>query len=32
VEFSIDEAFIGEIIVAYSQERYLSDGLPDIKK
>jgi len=26
------EVFIGEIVAAYSEERYLTDGLPDIKK
>lgn len=32
LEFVIDQAFIGEIVAAYSEERYLTDGLPDIKK
>jgi flavin reductase (DIM6/NTAB) family NADH-FMN oxidoreductase RutF len=30
--FSIDEVFIGEIVAAYSEERFLTDGLPDIRK
>jgi flavin reductase (DIM6/NTAB) family NADH-FMN oxidoreductase RutF len=32
LEFSIDEVFIGEIVAAYSEDQYLTDGLPDIKK
>jgi flavin reductase (DIM6/NTAB) family NADH-FMN oxidoreductase RutF len=32
LEFAMDEVFIGEIVAAYSDERYLTDGLPDIKK
>lgn len=32
LEFSVDEAFIGEILTAYSEDQYLTDGLPDIKK
>jgi flavin reductase (DIM6/NTAB) family NADH-FMN oxidoreductase RutF len=32
VELSIDEVFIGEIVAAYSEDRYLTDNLPDIKK
>lgn len=27
-----DEVFIGEIIASYSDERYLTDGLPDLRK
>jgi len=32
LEFSVDEVFVGEIIAAYAEERYLTNGLPDIKK
>lgn len=32
LEFTVDEVFIGEIVAAYADERYLTDGLPDIKK
>jgi flavin reductase (DIM6/NTAB) family NADH-FMN oxidoreductase RutF len=32
LELPIDEVFIGEIVAAYSEERYLTDGRPDIKK
>jgi len=33
LEFSgIDEIFIGEIVEAYAEEKYLTNGLPDIKK
>jgi flavin reductase (DIM6/NTAB) family NADH-FMN oxidoreductase RutF len=32
VDFQIDELFIGEIIATYSDERYLTDGLPDLRK
>nr|MDO8082100.1 flavin reductase family protein [Candidatus Freyarchaeota archaeon] len=32
LEFSVDEVFMGEIVAAYSEERYLTNGLPDIKK
>jgi flavin reductase (DIM6/NTAB) family NADH-FMN oxidoreductase RutF len=32
LDLSIDEVFIGEIVAAYSEDRYLTNGLPDIKK
>jgi flavin reductase (DIM6/NTAB) family NADH-FMN oxidoreductase RutF len=32
LEFSVDEAFIGEIVGAYSEDQYLTNGLPDIRK
>jgi len=32
LEFPVGEAFFGEIVAAYSEERYLTGGLPDIKK
>jgi flavin reductase (DIM6/NTAB) family NADH-FMN oxidoreductase RutF len=32
VDLPINELFIGEIIAAYSNERYLTDGLPDLRK
>ncbi|WXG42106.1 MAG: flavin reductase family protein [Candidatus Freyarchaeum deiterrae] len=32
LELSADEVFIGEIVAAYSEDRYLTDGRPDIKK
>jgi flavin reductase (DIM6/NTAB) family NADH-FMN oxidoreductase RutF len=32
VELPSNSFFIGEIVGAYSEERFLSDGLPDIKK
>jgi len=32
VDFPTNEFFIGEITAAYSDERYLTDGAPDIKK
>jgi flavin reductase (DIM6/NTAB) family NADH-FMN oxidoreductase RutF len=32
VDFTVDELFIGEIIAAYSDERYLTEGLPDLRK
>lgn len=30
--FSMDEVFIGEIVQSYSEKKYLTKGLPDIKK
>jgi flavin reductase (DIM6/NTAB) family NADH-FMN oxidoreductase RutF len=32
LELSVDEIFIGEIVAAYAEERYLTDGRPDVKK
>ena len=32
VDFTVDELFIGEIIASYSDERYLTDGVPDMRK
>jgi len=32
VDFPASELFIGEIMAVYSDERYLTDGAPDIKK
>lgn len=32
VDLPADELFIGEIIAAYSDERYLKNGLPDLRK
>ena len=32
LEFGSNELFVGEIVEAYAEERYLTDGLPDIKK
>jgi len=32
VDFATNEFFIGEIIAVYSDERYLTNGAPDIKK
>lgn len=32
VELPTNSFFIGEIVGAYSEERFLTDGLPDIKK
>jgi len=32
LEFGNNEIFIGEIVGSYAEERYLTDGLPDIKK
>lgn len=32
LDFAIDEIFLGEIVEVYSEEQYLTDGLPDIKK
>nr|MDO8098459.1 flavin reductase family protein [Candidatus Njordarchaeota archaeon] len=32
LELPLDEVFIGEIVAAYSEEQYLTDGRPDIKK
>jgi flavin reductase (DIM6/NTAB) family NADH-FMN oxidoreductase RutF len=32
VELPTNSFFIGEIVAAYSEERFLTDGVPDIKK
>jgi flavin reductase (DIM6/NTAB) family NADH-FMN oxidoreductase RutF len=32
VDLPADELFIGEIVAAYSDERYLTNGVPDLKK
>lgn len=32
VDLPMEELFIGEIVAAYSEERYLTDGQPDLKK
>ena len=32
IEFSTNTFFVGEILTAYSEERYLTEGKPDIKK
>lgn len=32
LEFGKNEIFIGEIVGAYAEERYLTDGSPDMKK
>jgi flavin reductase (DIM6/NTAB) family NADH-FMN oxidoreductase RutF len=32
LDFKMDEVFIGEIWQSYSEERFLSDGLPDPRK
>jgi flavin reductase (DIM6/NTAB) family NADH-FMN oxidoreductase RutF len=32
LQFSVDEVFIGRIVQAYSEKKYLTKGLPDIKK
>jgi flavin reductase (DIM6/NTAB) family NADH-FMN oxidoreductase RutF len=32
VEFPTNSFFVGEIVGAYSEERFLTEGLPDIKK
>jgi flavin reductase (DIM6/NTAB) family NADH-FMN oxidoreductase RutF len=32
VDLSGDELFIGEIVAAYSDDRYLTDGVPDLAK
>ncbi|MGB9927300.1 MAG: flavin reductase family protein [Methanosarcina sp.] len=32
IEFSTNTFFVGEILAAYSEERYLTEGKPDIKK
>ena len=32
LQLAVDEVFIGEIVAVYCEERYLTDGLPDIKK
>ncbi len=32
LDFPMGEVFIGEIVAAYSEDQYLTNGLPDIKK
>ncbi len=32
LEFDTHDALMGEIVEAYAEERYLTDGVPDIKK
>jgi flavin reductase (DIM6/NTAB) family NADH-FMN oxidoreductase RutF len=32
LDFPMGEVFIGEIVEAYSEDQYLTNGLPDIKK
>jgi flavin reductase (DIM6/NTAB) family NADH-FMN oxidoreductase RutF len=32
VELPMEQLFIGEIVAAYSEEQYLTDGLPDMAK
>lgn len=32
LQFSVDEVFIGKIVQGYSEKKYLTKGLPDIKK
>lgn len=32
VDLPMEELFIGEIVSVYSEERYLTDGLPDLRK
>jgi flavin reductase (DIM6/NTAB) family NADH-FMN oxidoreductase RutF len=32
VDLPMEELFIGEIVAAYSEERYLTDGKPDVRK
>jgi flavin reductase (DIM6/NTAB) family NADH-FMN oxidoreductase RutF len=32
VDLPVDELFIGEIVAAYSDGRYLTNGLPDLRK
>ncbi len=32
LQFSVDEVFIGKIVQAYSEKKYLTGGLPDVKK
>lgn len=32
IESGNNEVFIGEIVESYAEERYLTDGLPDVKK
>ncbi|HMK64640.1 MAG TPA: flavin reductase family protein [Thermodesulfobacteriota bacterium] len=32
VDMPVEELFIGEIAAVYSEERYLTDGLPDLRK
>ncbi len=32
IDLPMEELFIGEIVAAYSEERYLTDGVPDVKK
>jgi flavin reductase (DIM6/NTAB) family NADH-FMN oxidoreductase RutF len=32
VDLPMEELFIGEIVTAYTEERYLTDGIPDLRK
>ncbi|MCU0651272.1 MAG: flavin reductase family protein [Candidatus Omnitrophica bacterium] len=32
LQFSVDEVFIGRIVQAYCEKKYMTKGLPDIKK
>jgi flavin reductase (DIM6/NTAB) family NADH-FMN oxidoreductase RutF len=32
VDLPVDELFIGEIVAAYSDARFLTDGVPDLRK
>jgi flavin reductase (DIM6/NTAB) family NADH-FMN oxidoreductase RutF len=32
VDLPMEELFIGEIVAAYSEDRYLTDGVPDMRK
>lgn len=32
VELPVEELFIGEIVAAYSEEQYVTDGKPDLRK
>jgi len=32
LQFDVDEVFIGKIVQAYSEKKYLTGGFPDIKK
>jgi flavin reductase (DIM6/NTAB) family NADH-FMN oxidoreductase RutF len=32
VDLPSNTLFVGEIVAAYSEERYLSDGIPDVEK
>jgi flavin reductase (DIM6/NTAB) family NADH-FMN oxidoreductase RutF len=32
VDLPVEELFIGEIVAVYTEARYLTDGLPDLRK